>query len=132
MPTAPLTGSLYLRLGEAPGIAAIVDDIVDRHAANPLLAPRFRGKDLPQLKALSVDFLSARSRGASQGDPSGEHLAHAGMQFDGRELAAVIDDIVAAMQECGLEAAEVGHVVALVRTPHAAAHAGNDRGTQAA
>lgn len=132
MPTAPLTGSLYLRLGAAAGIAAIVDDIVDRHAANPLLAPRFRGKDLPQLKALSVDFLGARSGGASQGGPSGEQLAHAGMQFDGREIAAVIDDIVAAMQEHGLAPAEVGDVVALVRASHAAACTGNDRGTQAA
>ena len=132
MPAAPLNTSLYLRLGGAPGIAAVVDDIVDRHAANPLLAPRFRCKDLPQLKALSVDFLRARSGGGSQGDPNGEPLAHAGMQFDRHELAAVIDDIVAAMQECGLEATEVGDVVALVRAPHAAAHAGNDRGTPAA
>jgi hemoglobin len=127
-----LTGSLYLRLGGAPGIVAIVDDLVDRHAANPLLAPRFGGKDLPELKARSVDFFTARSGGASQGGPGGEHLAHAGMQFDGRELAAVIDDIVAALQEFGLETAEVDDVVALLRVPHAAVQAGNERGTQAA
>lgn len=129
-PAAPLSASLYQRLGGAPGIAAVVDDIVDRHAANPLLARRFRGQDLPQLKALSVAFLCARSGGESQGGPGGAAQAHAGMQFDRHELAAVIDDIVAAMQECGLQAAEVGDVVALVRAPHAPA--GNVRGTPAA
>lgn len=127
-----MSASLYLRLGGAPGIAAVVDDAVDRHAANPLLARRFRGQDLPQLKALGVEFLCARSGGGPQGGAGGEPLFHAGMQFDRQELAAVIEDIVAALQECGLAAAEVGDVVALVRAPHAAAAAGNDRGTPAA
>ena len=35
--------SLYQRLGGVEGIASIVDDSVDRHAANPALAARFRG-----------------------------------------------------------------------------------------
>ena len=124
-----MTASLYLRLGGAQGLAAVIDDIVDRHAANPLLAPRFRYKDLPQLKALSQDFFSARAGGGAAGDGRGEHLAHAGMQFGGRELAAVIDDVVAAMQERGLAAAEIRDVVELLGIPNLA---GNVRGTQAA
>ena len=36
-----MTESLYERLGGEPRIAAIVDDALDRHAANPLVAPRF-------------------------------------------------------------------------------------------
>lgn len=51
---------LYDRLGGAAAVAAVVDDAVDRHAANPALAPLFSGKYLPQLKALGVSVFSAR------------------------------------------------------------------------
>ena len=40
-----MTQSLYQRLGQAEGITAIVEDAVDRHAVNPLLAPRLSGQD---------------------------------------------------------------------------------------
>ncbi len=35
-----VTASLIQRLGGAGSVAVIVDDAVDRHAANPLLAAR--------------------------------------------------------------------------------------------
>jgi len=47
-----VNASLYDRLGGAAVVAALVDDAVDRLAANPALAPPFCGKDLPQLRAL--------------------------------------------------------------------------------
>lgn len=127
-----MTASLYLRLGGAQGLAAVIDDIVDRHAANPLLAPRFRYKDLPQLKALSQDFFSARAAGGTAAEGSGGYLAHAGMQFGGRELAAVIDDIVAAMQERGLADAEIRGVIKVLGISDKRMETGNVRGTQLA
>lgn len=42
-----VNASLYDRLGGAAAVAAVVDDAVDRHAANPALAPLFCGKDRP-------------------------------------------------------------------------------------
>jgi len=127
-----MTASLYLRLGAAQGIAAVIDDIVDRHAANPLLAPRFRYKDLPQLKVLSQDFLIVRAGGGAAVESAGGYLAQAGMQFGEGELAAVIDDVVAAMQERGLADAEISEVVKLLGVQVKGMEAGNVRGTQAA
>lgn len=112
--TAPLSASLYRRMGGAAGIANIVDDMVDRHAANPLLATRFRNGDLPQLKAQSVAFFS-RCLGAScQPDQGNTRLAHAGMQFDGVELAAVIEDIALTLAESGVDPADIAALTALL------------------
>ena len=60
---AAVKSSLYQRLGGTAGVAAVIDDAVDRHAANPALASRFQGLDLPELKAQGVSFLVAASGG---------------------------------------------------------------------
>ena len=88
--------SLYRRLGGAERIAAIVEESIDRHAVNPLLAPRLRGKDLTQLKELGVEFLCAA------------------MRLDGAERAAAIDDMVAALRAHGVGAAEVKEVLSIL------------------
>ncbi len=111
---APLNASLYRRMGGAAGLANMVDDMVDRHAANPLLAARFRDCDLPQLKAQSVAFFSTCLGAFCQADRSKQLLAHAGMQFDGAELAAVIADTALTLEENGLDAADVAALTALL------------------
>ena len=72
---------LYDRLGGAAAVAAVVDDAVDRHAANPALAPLFCGKDLPQLKALGASVFSARVGGPCSSKAAGPTLPDAGMRI---------------------------------------------------
>lgn len=110
-----VTEGLYQRLGGAAGVAAIVDDAVDRHAANPVLAPRLRGRDLPQLKSLSVRFLSAGSGGPALHENRAMPTLHDGMRFGDVEAAAVVADVAAAMVEQGAGAVEVGEVISLLR-----------------
>ena len=107
-----VTASLYLRLGGAAGVAAVVDDAVDRHAANPTLAPRLRERDLPQLKALGVGFLSARAGGPHH-DAAPQH---ARLSFSPAELQAVVGDDLDTLAEHGVGAAEIGEVVGLFHT----------------
>ena len=109
---AAVTASLYLRLGGAAGVAAVVDDAVDRHAANPTLAPCMRGLDLPQLKALGVGFLSARAGGP----PHDAAPQHARLSFIPAELQAVVGDDLDTLAEHGVGAAEIGEVVGLFHT----------------
>ena len=116
---APLSASLYRRLGGAAGIAAIVDCAIDRHAANALLARRFRDVDLPQLKAQSVAYFSTWFGAPFDADPNGQPPAHAGMQFDAAELDAVIKDIALTLQESGVDAADIAVMTALVAAPAA-------------
>ena len=109
-----LTESLYERLGGEPRIAAIVDDALDRHAANPLVAPRFRGKDLPTLKRLGTQFFCMGSGGPQKYEGRDLHTAHAGMNISEQEYMVVIDDIVAALQGQGIGPVEVNEVVAIL------------------
>jgi len=108
-----VTESLYQRLGGAAGVAAIVDDAVDRHAANPLLAARFRGKDLPQLKAFGVTLLASGSGGPPLCETGAMSLVQAGMRFSVAEADAMVADVTAAMVEQGAGAVEVGEVISL-------------------
>jgi hemoglobin len=109
-----MNASLYDRLGGAERIAAIVDDFVDRHAVNPLIAPRFRGKDLPKAKALGTQFFCMGAGGPQRYEGRDMRSAHAGMNISEQELVAAIDDIVAALRAQGVGPAEVGEVVGLL------------------
>ena len=109
-----MTESLYQRLGGAERIAAVVDDALDRHAVNPLLAPRFRGKDLPRLKLLGTQFFCAGSGGPQTYEGRDIRATHAGMNANEQELVAAIDDFVAAMQGQGIGAVEINEVVGIL------------------
>lgn len=105
---------LYDRLGGAAAMAAVIDDAVDRHAANPALAPLFCGKDLPQLKALGVSVFSARLGGPCSSEAAGPAPPDAGMSFSPAELQAVVGDMTEALREQGLGAVEIGEIVNLL------------------
>ena len=80
-----MSDSLYQRLGGAERIAAVVDDAFDRHAVNPLLAPRFRGKDLPRLKLVGTQFFCAGSGGPQKYEGRDLRTTHAGMNANEQE-----------------------------------------------
>ena len=106
--------SLYQRLGSAEGIAAIVDDAVDRHAVNPLLAPRFSGRDLPRAKQMATLFFCMGAGGPEKYEGRDMRTVHAGMNISEQELVASIDDFVAALKGQGVGATEVNEVVAIL------------------
>ena len=109
-----MTASLYERLGGGARIAAILDDVVERHVVNPKLAPRFAGKDLPRLKQLAAQFFCAGAGGPQRYEGRTLAATHAGMNVSEEELVATIDDIVAALQAHEVAPAEVNEVVAIL------------------
>lgn len=109
-----MTTSLYQRLGNAEGINAIVDNAVDRHAVNPLLAPRFSGADLPRAKRMGALFFCMGAGGPQQYDGRDLRTVHAGMNISEQEMIATIDDFVAAMHDRDVGATEVNEVVAIL------------------
>ena len=106
--------SLYRRLGGAERIAAIIEDSIDRHAVNPILAPRFRGKDLPSLKHIGMRYFCAGA--TARKECSGREIRTLSAEIDisERELAALIDDLLAALQDHGVGPRETGEIVALL------------------
>jgi hemoglobin len=104
--------SLYQRLGGAERIAAIIEESLDRHAVNPVLAARLRGKDLPELKQIALQFFCA---GAEElpGKPD-LAMAQAGVDISGHELLAAMDDIVAALGAQDVRPSESIEVLAML------------------
>ena len=111
---------LYDRLGGAAAVAAVVDDAIDRHAANPALAPLFRGKDLPQLKALGASDFSARVGGPCGTDAAGSAPPDASPSFSPAQLLAVVGDMTEALRGQGIGTGDVGEVVRLLYAARAA------------
>lgn len=106
--------TLYERLGGAEGIAAIVDDVVDRHAVNPALAPRFAGKDLPRIKRLGTRFFCAGTGEPQPRTVADLWAAYAGIAMNEREFLATLDDLVAALDDHGVAPSEVDAVMAIL------------------
>ncbi len=94
-------------------VVSVVDDLVDRHAANPALAALYQGQDLPQLKTQAVTFLSASTGGPCDGPSTGMEPWQAGWRFSPAQLLAVAGDVSEALREQGVGTAEIDEVVHL-------------------
>jgi hemoglobin len=106
--------TLYQRLGGAERIATIIENAIDRHAVNPALAPRFRGKDLVKLKQLGTQFFCAGAGGPQKYTGRDLRTAHAGLNVSEQEFVATVDDIVAALNDNKVALPEVNEVVAVL------------------
>jgi hemoglobin len=100
--------SLYQRLGGAAGIAALVDDIVEAHMANPVIQARFTPyREMPErlaaVKKHLRDFLGMGSGGPEQYDGKGMVGAHRGMNISAEEYMAAMDDILAMLRKHGIQ-----------------------------
>lgn len=92
-----MSTTLHDRLGGSDGIHRIVDVLVDNHARNPVIAPRFKGADLDRLKTLAAEFFIAGSGGPDRYDGKDMISAHRNMNISDREFMAVLDDAVDAL-----------------------------------
>jgi hemoglobin len=96
--------SLYERLGGAGGIAALVDDIVEAHMANPLIKARFlpyreQADTLAKVKQHTCDFFGAGSGGPEVYSGRSMRDTHRGMNISEQEYEAVADDIMSTLKK---------------------------------
>jgi hemoglobin len=103
--TASTTTTLYDRLGRRDGIARISRELIKNHLANPLVKTRFgQIKDMDQTERNVIDFFCAGSGGPN--NYSGKDMldTHRGMNISEQEFVSVIDDAMAALETCGIDA----------------------------
>lgn len=110
--------TLYERLGGSQGIAALVDDIVAAHMANPVIGARFlpyrsQPERLPTVKQHLRDFLGAGSGGPEKYEGRDMRAAHRGMNVSGEEYVATIDDILATLAKHQIDEATRKDVLAI-------------------
>jgi hemoglobin len=110
--------SLYERLGGAAGIPSLVDAIVIAHMNNPLIKARFlpfqeHPERLQKIKQHTVQFLSMGSGGPQAYDGRSMAEAHRGMNISAEEYVAATDDILAVLEQRGIDAQTRNEVLAI-------------------
>jgi hemoglobin len=96
--------TLFERLGGEAALRGIVEEIVDAHAKNPIIAPRFSklSEDEMRLsKQHAFEFLAAGTGGAFEYTGRDMRTVHGGMNISEQEFLAVVDDIVMVLRAHG-------------------------------
>ena len=107
--------SLYERLGGSAGIAAIVDDVIAAHLANPVVAPRYSNiKDLEHTKRVSREFFCAGAGGPEKYSGKDLRSAHKGMNVSEQEFLAVVDDVMGVLGRHKIDGATQKDVLAIL------------------
>jgi hemoglobin len=97
-----MTDSLYDRLGGTEGITRIASDLVDIHIANPRIAPRYANSDVAAVKNGAATFFITGTGGPEVYKGQDMLATHKGMNIDGEEFLAVLDDALEALQKNGV------------------------------
>jgi hemoglobin len=110
--------SLYERLGGSAGIRTIVQDIVKRHMANPVISPRFLPyaaipDKMEIIQGHLCTFIEAGCGGKAQYTGRSMRDAHRGMNINEAEYMAATDDILAVLRDHGMEEATQKDVLAI-------------------
>jgi len=91
--------TLYERLGGKNAIVAVVDDFVARCAADSRINPKFARTDVPRLKAMLVDQVTAASGGPATYTGRSMRETHDGMGVTAGEFDALVADLVATLKQ---------------------------------
>ncbi|HWI82401.1 group 1 truncated hemoglobin [Ramlibacter sp.] len=109
------TVSLYDRLGRFDGIERIVRDVMEAHLANPAIRTRFEAsKDLDHARKMAVEFFCAGCGGPEPYTGRDLLAAHKGMNINEQEYMAAMDDILAALEQNGIDPGTRGEVTAVL------------------
>jgi hemoglobin len=98
--------SLYARLGGSDAIVAVIDDFVARCAADSRINGKFARTDIPRLKAMLVDQVTAASGGPAYYNGRSMEETHEGMGVTAGEFDALVGDLVATLNRFNVADAE--------------------------
>ena len=106
--------TLYDRLGGIDAIRAFVDEFVCRCAGDDRINGKFARTDIPRLKAMLVDQVCAASGGPCEYTGRDMRQTHTGMGVTGGEFDALVEDLVATLNQFSVPAAEQGELLGIL------------------
>jgi hemoglobin len=98
--------SLYERLGGLDAINAVIDSFVARCAADDRINPKFERTDIPRLKKMLVDQVCEATGGPCTYTGRSMRETHDGMAVTAGEFDALVEDLVATLDEFNVPKAE--------------------------
>ncbi len=110
--TAPAAeATLYTRLGGKPAIEAVVDQFIANVAADARINGFFANADIPGLKMKLVDQICEASGGPCTYTGMDMKTAHAGMGVTEADFNALVEDLVAALDQFDVPEREKGELL---------------------
>jgi hemoglobin len=106
--------SLYERLGGLEAITAVVDSLVARCAGDDRINRKFERTDVPRLKKMLVDQVCEAVDGPCTYTGRRMRETHDGMEVTAGEFDALVEDLVATLDEFEVPKAEQEELLALL------------------
>lgn len=106
--------SLYERLGGAPVVTAVANDLVDRVLADPKLKRSFAGSKIPRIKKLLAEQICALTRGPCEYTGDSMRDVHAGHQISEAEFYGMVEQLRATLISHGVHLRERNELLALL------------------
>jgi hemoglobin len=112
--TPPAGTSLYDRLGGKAAIASVIDEFVANVAADTRINARFATTDIGRLKGHLVDQVCMATGGPCVYKGRDMKTTHAGMRITNADFAALVEDLVAALDRFKVPAKEKSELLGLL------------------
>jgi hemoglobin len=106
--------SLYERLGGLDSITAVVDSFSARCAGDDRINSKFARTDIARLKKMLVDQVCEATGGPCTYTGRAMRPAHDGMGVTGGEFDALVEDLVATLDEFGVPKPEQDELLGLL------------------
>jgi hemoglobin len=106
--------SLYERLGGLDSITAVVDSFVARCAGDDRINGKFGRTDIPRLKKMLIDQVCEATGGPCTYTGRGMRETHDGMGVTAGEFDALVEDLVATLDEFDVPKAEQDELLGLL------------------
>ena len=104
----------YERIGGGPAVSAVVGRFYEAVLADPVLAPYFDGVEMTALRRHQVLLISQVMGGPVEYDGRELAQAHAGHNITDEAYDKVVDHLVAALKEAGVDDDIIGRLGELV------------------
>jgi hemoglobin len=106
--------SLYERLGGFDAISSVVDSFVARCAGDDRINGKFERTDIPRLKKMLVDQVCEATGGPCTYAGRDMRETHDGMEVTAGEFDALVEDLVATLDEFDVPKAEQDELLGLL------------------
>lgn len=106
--------SLYRRLGGAPVVSAVVDDVIERTAANPRASQSFDEVNLKNLKASIVEQICSLTGGPCTYGGDDMQTVHKGLKITEGEFTILAEELRHALDEHGVGTREKNELLRIL------------------
>lgn len=106
--------TLYERLGGIEAITAVVESFRDRVASDDRINLKFARTDLARLRKMLIDQVCEATGGPCHYNGRTMKEAHAGMAVTKGEFDALVDDLVATLNEFKVPGSEQSELLAIL------------------